>query len=161
MKRGVGRPQPFLRRAAFPRGSVQMSTFLSRKGKLLFCKQHSVATNALWPERREGKHLLETLTVTLGAVTENGKSLVLEVVLELLERPVLALVDLLWDTLGELDGLETTGERGLGDHLGERRAGGGSDGERAGSAGNTTAGGGAGGGPEDGACDVGVHVCCG
>ena len=98
--------------------------------------------------------------MTLRAVTENGKSLVLEVVLELLERPVLTLVDLLWDTLGELDGLEATSERRLGsgrDHLVERRAGGSSDRERSSSASDTTAGVGAGGSPERGACDVCVH----
>lgn len=111
---------------------------------------------------KERKYSLETLTVTLRTVTKNGKSLALEVVLELLERPVLTLVDLLGDTLGELDGLETTSESRLSsgaDHLVESGAGGGSNGERASGTGTSAASGrGAGSGPEGSSCDVGVHV---
>lgn len=70
---------------------------------------------------------VETLTVTLGAVADQGKGVVLEVLLELLTGPVLTLVDGLL-VISEGDGLNTAGgDDGGGGHTGE--SGGGSLGQ--------------------------------
>ena len=65
---------------------------------------------------------VKTLAVTLGTVTNEGKSVVLEVVKELLSGPVSTLVD---DLLGtsKVNGLDTAGHHGDSGSLGDRAGG--------------------------------------
>jgi len=83
---------------------------------------------------------VQTLAVALGAITDEGKGVVLEVLLELLTGPIGTLVDILLDT-GEVNGLDTTDGSHLGDtgnDLGQRGPGEGGrdDGARSGHAGH-------------------------
>lgn len=74
--------------------------------------------------------------MTLGAVTDEGKGVILEELLELLTGPIGTLVDILLDT-GEVNGLDTTDG---GDDRGDTGKGGsGSDGRARESCGNDRA----------------------
>lgn len=84
---------------------------------------------------------VQTLTVTLGTVTDEGQSVVLEVLLELLTGPIGTLVDVLLDT-SEVNGLDTTDGGDRGDSTTSDRSqsrtgeGGGDDGARSGHTGH-------------------------